>query len=148
MVRRAVSCQPRRAWSGRSVPVVWYASFGSIGLLAEKKQPAADPTPAILAVMGPLSHDLDRDEVQPYFIWDIAVSLGEVRRLVAHSEPRTRALWKARVMREARYDDVWKVLALADILADWPLIQRHLGRSRRFWEFLLEGWREDGLLPG
>ena len=28
-----------------------------------------------------------------------------------------------------------------------PRIDRHLGRSRQFWHWLIEGWRTDGLLP-
>lgn len=49
-------------------------------------------------------------------------------------------------MREARYQDVWRFLRLDDILAQYDRIRPHLGRSRRFWDFLIQGWREDGLL--
>lgn len=97
--------------------------------------------------MGPLSHDLDRDDAQPYFIWDVAVTMGELRQRLADPDPAIRALWRARVMREARYQDVWKLLSIGDVLADWARIRPHLGRSRRFWDFLLDGWRQDGLLP-
>ena len=50
-------------------------------------------------------------------------------------------------MREARYEDVWSYLTLKEILQDWANIRRHLGRRRGFWEYLLDGWRKDGLLP-
>ncbi len=51
-------------------------------------------------------------------------------------------------MAEARFNEVWEYLSLEEILRNWPDIQRHLGRSRPFWEFLINGWRELGLLPG
>jgi hypothetical protein len=85
----------------------------------------------------------------PYFLWSDDDQLGEaeLRERLRSSEPAERALWEARVLREARYRDVWKYVSLEDVLRDWALIRGHLGRMRAFWEFLLEGWRDDGLLP-
>ena len=97
--------------------------------------------------MGELSHDLDRDEVQPYFIWDVPVTVGELKALLRHPDAKTRALWTARVMREARYQDVWRFLTLSEVVAQYPQIEPHLGRARPLWNFLLAGWRDDGLLP-
>jgi hypothetical protein len=97
--------------------------------------------------MGPLSHDLDRGDAQPYFIWDVPVTVAELRRLLAHPDRGTRALWTARVMREARYEDVWRFLRLEDIVERYQEIRPHLGRARPMWDFLLDGWRSDGLLP-
>lgn len=51
-------------------------------------------------------------------------------------------------MAEARFNEVWEYLSLEEILRNWPHIQWHLGRSRPFWEFLINGWRELGFLPG
>jgi hypothetical protein len=85
----------------------------------------------------------------PYFLWsdDDQVTEAELRERLRAPDDAERALWEARVMREARYGDVWKYVSLDDVLRDWELIQRHLGRMRAFWEFLLKGWRDDGLLP-
>lgn len=84
---------------------------------------------------------------RPYFLWDLPVSEAQLRERLHHPDADTRAQWQARVMREARYEDVWNYLTLDAILRDWPDIQRHLGRMRGFWEYLLKGWRKDGLLP-
>jgi hypothetical protein len=92
------------------------------------------------------SHDFDRDDAQPYFVWDVPVTVGELRRLLRHPDRRTRAMWVARVMREARYQDVWKFVTLAEIVDLYPDLRRHLGRARPMWDFLIEGWRADGLL--
>lgn len=84
----------------------------------------------------------------PYFLWsdDDQVSDEELRRLLHSPDPAERSLWAARVMREARFNDVWRFLTLDDVRRDWPLIQPRLGRSRSFWEWLLQGWRDDGLV--
>ena len=84
---------------------------------------------------------------RPYFLWDMDIGEAELRERLTTPDPDARAQWEARIMREARYPDVWRYLALTDVLRDWEHIRRHLGRERGFWEFLLNGWRRDGLLP-
>lgn len=90
---------------------------------------------------------VDRNE-RPYFLWDVPISEADLRARLRHTDADTRAQWSARVMREARYEDVFQYLTLEDILRDWKDIQRHLGRMRGFWEYLLNGWRKDGLISG
>ena len=95
-----------------------------------------------------LSTDLDDPAARPYFVWDEEVTVGELRAHLASPDRRERALWTARVMREARYQDVWKLVRLRDVVVDLSAIEPHLGRMRGFWRWLLDGWRDDGLLPG
>ncbi len=84
---------------------------------------------------------------RPYFLWDVPVTEAELRLRLRDSDPAIRAQWQACVLREARYEDVWRYLTLDDVLRDWAQIERHLGRRRAFWRYLLDGWRKDGLLP-
>lgn len=65
---------------------------------------------------------------------------------VRDPDPAIRALWIARIMREARYRDVWRFVSLRDILPIYAHIRRHLGRARRKWDYLIEGWQRDGLI--
>lgn len=94
---------------------------------------------------GRVRHD-PRVKGRPYFIWDLDVSEADLRERLRASDPQIRAQWQARVMREARFADVWRYVSLEEVVRDWSWIRRHLGRSRAFWEFLLEGWRARGLL--
>jgi hypothetical protein len=84
---------------------------------------------------------------RPYFLWDVPVTEARLREYLRQPDPALRAQWQGSVLREARFDDVWKYLTLEEVLRDWPHIEPHLGRSRAFWSFLIRGWREDGLLP-
>ena len=84
---------------------------------------------------------------RPYFLWDVEVTEAELLERLQTPDPDARAQWEARVLREARFADVWQYLTLTDILRDWEHIRLHLGRQRAFWDFLLRSWREDGLLP-
>jgi hypothetical protein len=84
---------------------------------------------------------------RPWFLWDVPVDEGELRRRLHSEDADVRAQWQGRVLREARFSEVWKYVTLEEVLRDWARIQRHLGRSRPFWEFTLQGWRTRGLLP-
>ncbi len=84
---------------------------------------------------------------RPYFLWDVELSDSELRQRLQHPDPRIRAQWQGRVLREARPCDVWRYVSLDEVLRDWPHIERHLGTRRAFWRWLIEGWRRDGLLP-
>lgn len=108
--------------------------------------PAIDPW-MLVSVSGPLSTDVDDPHARVYFVWDQPLTYGELRQKLQSDDPDERALWIARIMREARYRDVWRFVRLAEVLAAWPRIERHLGRMREFWQWLIDGWRTDGLLP-
>lgn len=83
---------------------------------------------------------------RPYFLWDVDITEEELRLCLQQSDPDARSQWQACVMREARYNDIWEYLSLKEILRDWANIRPHLGRSRALWDYLLDGWRKDGLL--
>jgi hypothetical protein len=97
--------------------------------------------------MRPLTVDLTEEDARPYFLWDEDVTIRELReRLHGADEPeRLRLLGK--LLREARDTDVWSFVSLAEVVDALPRLGRHLGRRRRFWEFLIDGWRRLGLLP-
>jgi hypothetical protein len=52
----------------------------------------------------------------------------------------------AKILREARYEDVWEFLSVDDLVRHWEQLASRLGRRRAFWEFLLRKWRELGLV--
>ncbi|MCA9594662.1 MAG: hypothetical protein KC776_15185 [Myxococcales bacterium] len=89
----------------------------------------------------------DSAHTRPAFLWDVTVTEAELRAHLATADPDIRAQWQGRVLREARFNEVWKYVTLDEVVRDWPRIRRHLGRSRTFWEFLLDGWRAHGFLP-
>src|SRR5690349_16227910 len=94
-----------------------------------------------------LSTDTERPEAVPYFNWDVPVTNAQVRETLRDGSDSERLEWIARIMREARYEDVWRYLSLRrDVLALWERLAPRLGRKRRFWEFLLGEWRRAGLI--
>lgn len=83
---------------------------------------------------------------RPWFLWSVDLTDEQFRDRLADPDPAIRAQWQGLLMREARWREVWQYLRLSDVVSNWENIQRHLGRKRDFWVWLLDGWRKDGLL--
>jgi hypothetical protein len=99
--------------------------------------------------MRSLTTDMSDVERRPYFLWDEDVSIGELRSILRRPDEfdpaRLRLLGK--MLREARDIDVWSFVTPLEVERALSGIARRLGRRRAFWEFLIGGWRDDGLLP-
>ena len=94
----------------------------------------------------PLTSDLAQEDMRPYFLWDEDTSIRELRTMLASGDRERRIRYIAKIMREARDDDVWRFLSLGEVLDLWPELGPMLGRSRGFWEFMLDGWRRQKLI--
>jgi hypothetical protein len=94
-----------------------------------------------------ISLDTSNPNTVPYFNWDAPVTNAEVRSALSHGSEGEKIFWIARILREARYGDVWKYVSLRrDVLPRWETLRGRLGRRTKFWEFLLERWRRNGLV--
>ena len=94
-----------------------------------------------------ISLDVNSPESAPYFTWDAPVSNAEIRQALRHGTLDERLHWMARVLREARYEDIWAYLSLrSDVLPNWEGLRLRLGRRRSMFEFLIERWRRAGLI--
>ena len=92
-----------------------------------------------------LTTDLSADEAVPYFLWDAPMTMRELREWLARSD-EDRMYLLGKIMREAREADVWLFTTPEEVTRRWSDLERHLGRRRDFWNFLLRQWREQGLV--
>ncbi len=93
-----------------------------------------------------LSTNLDDPAAIPYFLWDDPMTVAEFRQQLATAAPPEQNRLLGKLLREARDTDVWKFTSPAEVWRKWPQLERHLGRRRAFWEFLLGSWHKDGLI--
>ena len=98
--------------------------------------------------MRPLTVDMSREDCRPYFLWDEDVSIAELRAILASPSSAMRDRLLGKMLREARDLDVWTFVRPADVAEALDRLRPRLGRRYRFWRFLIEGWRTDGLLAG
>ena len=95
-----------------------------------------------------LSTDLSDPDVVPYFLWDDAMTVSQLEAFLRTASPDDRFRMLGKIVREAKDVDVWRFLTPADLERDWNRIAPYLGRRRSYWQWLLEGWRSQGLLRG
>jgi hypothetical protein len=96
--------------------------------------------------MRPLTVDLSEGAKRPYFLWDEDVSIDELRQMLRAGPEPERMRLMGKMLREARDTDVWRFLTPEDVAGALPSLGRRLGRRGAFWTFLIQGWRDDGLL--
>jgi hypothetical protein len=96
--------------------------------------------------MRPLTADLSRGDSRPYFLWDEDVSIAELKTVMTAGPEPERLRLLGKMLREARDIDVWQFVTPEEVARALPQLGRRLGRRRPFWEFLIQGWRTDGLL--
>jgi hypothetical protein len=92
-----------------------------------------------------LTDDWTRQDARPYFLWDETTTVREFRARLAVASPEEKSRLLGKLLREARDTDVWFFTTVKDVRAHWPTIERHLGRRREFWGFVLQGWARLGL---
>ena len=93
-----------------------------------------------------LSTDLDSPGARPYFLWNEDLTAAEFRRRLAGGDEAERLRLLAILLREARDLDVWAFVTPHEVAQALPQVAHRLGRRRAFWEFLIDGWRRDGIL--
>ncbi|MCI0697419.1 hypothetical protein L0337_36105 [candidate division KSB1 bacterium] len=91
--------------------------------------------------------DVSRDDVVPYFMWDYQYTVGDIKKMLAEGDENQRLWLMAKIMRDARYSDVWKFISLQDFLKYRErLMQGRLGWKKGFWEFLYSSWIKYGIV--
>jgi len=87
----------------------------------------------------PAEHLVDR-EGRPYFLWDVDMTIERFRALMRTAAREQRAYLVGKLMRQAKPDDVFSFVTLAEIRDLWADAQRYLGRTREFWTWILGEW--------
>jgi hypothetical protein len=91
--------------------------------------------------------DISRDDIVPYFMWDYRYTVGQIKEKLANGTESERLWLMAKIMRDARYSDVWKFISLQDFLKYRERLMRgRLGREKGFWEFMYSKWVEHGIV--
>ena len=102
-----------------------------------------------MSILNPTPPDRLTDrQGRPYFLWDMDMSLDQFRESLRHGDPRVRAYFLGKLMRQAKPDDVFSFASVTEIRELWPEIERYLGRSAAFWSWLLRTWKTQARAHG
>jgi hypothetical protein len=78
-------------------------------------------------------------------LWDCDVTEEQFRSALATDDPDLRAYWLAKLMRQAKPDEVFLYVSLAEIREMWDRVRPILGNERDLWTFLLGRWEAAGV---
>ena len=96
--------------------------------------------------MRPLTTNLSEGSKRPYFLWDEDISIDELNQKLREGSAYERERLLGKMLREARDIDVWTFVTPDEVARALPSLERRLGRRYAFWRFLIEGWKEDGIV--
>jgi len=88
--------------------------------------------------LPPTSSQLHDPAHRPYFLWWTDATVADLHAHLASSDVEERAYWLGALLREANSRDVWLFTSPRQIRSLWPLLLRHLGRSRAMWSWLMQ----------
>ena len=77
---------------------------------------------------------------RPYFLWDCDLTVTDFQARLQDPDSSVRAYFVAKLMRQAKPDDVFRFVDLTTVRNLWPRLERYLGTSRPFWSWLLDTW--------
>jgi hypothetical protein len=99
-------------------------------------------------VLNPTPADAVCDRLaRPYFLWDEeTTTLAQFLDRLRAGDDESRALDIAKLMRQAKPDDVFTFVQPEEIARLWPRLERNLGRSRELWTSLFSIWERLGLV--
>lgn len=93
-----------------------------------------------------ISNDINTPNEIPYYMWDYFLKNVEVKEIL-NSNDEKRKIWLcSKIMRDAKYDDIWKLLDKNYVIKNFNKIINHLGHRKPIWEFLFSKWREYGYI--
>jgi hypothetical protein len=96
-----------------------------------------------MRVLNPTPRERMSDaQGRPYFLWDMDVTLERFEALLREADETTWGWLVGKLMRQAKPDDVFEFVTREAIRERWTAVERHLGRSREFWSWLLGVWEE------
>jgi hypothetical protein len=81
---------------------------------------------------------------RPYFLWDLDLTIEAFRDRLRDPDLDVRSYFVAKLMRQAKPDDVFTFVSAREIRELWPRLVPILGQTREFWTWLFETWERQG----
>ncbi len=72
------------------------------------------------------------------------MTLNEFLEGLHSSDIEIQSYLTAKIMRQAKPDDVFTFITLHQIQTLWPLLKKYLGKKLEFWSWLLSMWNNHG----
>lgn len=75
----------------------------------------------------------------PYFLWDYDLNENQIRKILHGSNEVEKSWLMARIMTHAKFEDIWRYLAIEDIIKMFPRL-RLSSKEKRNWQRAFNVW--------
>jgi hypothetical protein len=75
-----------------------------------------------------------------------ASARADLKRILEGDSAPERLYYAAKILREARFEEVWDYLSPRFLSEHWQELRGKPGRRKEFWEFLYGTWQRHGLV--
>lgn len=93
-----------------------------------------------LRKMKNMTFDMSQEDMIPYFMWDYGLTIREIKAILSDTDEQEKLQMMGKILRDARYADVWKFFSLREFLKYRERLVPFTGRMRGFWEFMHNMW--------
>ncbi|HOK41548.1 MAG TPA: hypothetical protein PLD27_10975 [bacterium] len=93
-----------------------------------------------------LTNDINDENKIPYFMWDYFLTNREIKEILK-SDDENKKIWLiAKILRDAKFTDIWKLVDKKVLLKYWDKIYLRLGQQKQLWKFVIDKWFEYGFI--
>ncbi len=94
-------------------------------------------------MMNPTPHHLRVDaQGRPYFLWDVDWTEERFVSELATADDDVRVELVAKLMRQAKPDDVFEYVSFPEVQRLWERVEPRLGKQRPFWTWIVAQWSD------
>lgn len=90
--------------------------------------------------MKNMTFDMSQEHMIPYFMWDYGYTIREIKEILCGDDEQEKLQMMGKILRDARYADVWKFFSLREFLKYRERLVPFTGRMRGFWQFMYDKW--------
>ncbi len=79
-------------------------------------------------------------------MWDYFLTNREIKEILK-SDDENKKIWLiAKILRDAKFTDIWKLVDKKVLLKYWDKIYLRLGQQKQLWKFVIDKWFEYGFI--
>ena len=79
-----------------------------------------------------------------YFLWDYDLGEEDIRQILKSGNSLDKGWLITRILEYAKWDDIWRLVTIADIEANFEYLRFRRSQDRDLWRLALERWCADG----
>lgn len=93
-----------------------------------------------------ITNNISDEEAIPYFMWDYLLTNKKIKEILQSSDEEKKIWLIAKILRDARFEDIKKLLKINEIYKYKEKLKYRLGHRKKIWDFLFNKYKEYGII--